>query len=65
LIYRIDNFTENRINPITGSEYDESWIVIILTDSDEYQQLVGSNNECAYTVKISRVKCKKMDDEYW
>lgn len=58
MIYRIDNFSENRINPITGSEYDEYWIVLILTDSDEYQQLVGSNNECAYTVKISRVKCK-------
>lgn len=58
MIYRIDNFTENRINPITNCEYDASWIILMLTDSDEYQQLVGSNNGCAYTIKVSRSKCK-------
>ena len=58
MIYRIDNFTENRINPITNCEYDPSWIVLILTDSDEYQQFVGSKNKCAYTIKISRLNCE-------
>ena len=58
MIYRIDEFIENRINPITQCEYDGSWIMLILTDSDEYQKFVGSKNECTYTVKISRRKCK-------
>ena len=57
MIYRIDNFTENKINPITNCEYDDSWRVLVLTDSNEYKQYVGSNNECAYTVKISRKIC--------
>ncbi len=58
MVYRIDNFTENRINPVTNCEYDASWIVLVLTDSDEYQQFVGSNNGCAYTIKVSRSKCE-------
>lgn len=57
MVYRIDNFTENSINPITYCEYDTSWIVLILTDSDKYQQFVGSKNGCAYTIKVSRSKC--------
>ena len=58
MVYRIDNFIENTTNPITNCEYDMSWIVLILTDSDEYQQFVGSKNGCAYTIKVSRFKCK-------
>lgn len=58
MVYRIDNFTENEINPITKYKYDASWIVLILTDSNEYQQFVGSNNGCAYTIKLSRSLCK-------
>lgn len=58
MVYRTDSFTENRINPITDCEYDASWIVLILTDSEEYRQLVGSKNGCAYTVKVSRSKCE-------
>jgi len=58
MVYRVDTFTENKMNPITNCEYDDSWIVLILTDSDEYQQLVGSNNGCAYTIKVSRSKCE-------
>lgn len=28
------------------------------TDSLEYQQMCGSSNGCAYTIKISRSQCK-------
>lgn len=58
MIYRVDEFVENRINPITACEYDKSWIILILTDSNDYEKMCGSNNECAYTVKISHTKCK-------
>ncbi len=54
MIYRIDKMIENSINPITGAEYDDSWIVLKLTNSKDYKQMCGSNNGCAYTVKISR-----------
>lgn len=58
MIYRMDSFIENSINPITNYEYDASWVVLILTEREEYRQLVGSKNGCAYTVKISRSKCE-------
>lgn len=57
MIYRVDEFVENSINPITKKQYDDSWRVLILTDSDKYQYLCGSNNGCAYSVKVSRVNC--------
>lgn len=57
MIYRVDSFNEDRINPFTHCEYDEAWVIFILTDSTDYQQMVGSNNGCAYTVKTSRVMC--------
>lgn len=60
MIYRLDEFTENNINPITIKPYDDSWVVFILTDSKEYNQFVGSVNGCAYTVKFSRFA-----DEDW
>ncbi len=54
MIHRLDEFTENCINPITSSPYDDSWVVFILTDSKDYNMFVGSANGCAYTVKFSR-----------
>lgn len=57
MIYRVDEFIENGINPITGKEYDISWRVLILSDSTKYHYLCGAKNGCAYTVKISRLKC--------
>ena len=54
MIYRLDNFIENRINPITNQPYDDSWIVWQLTYSKEYKLMVGSFNGCAYTIKFSR-----------
>ena len=54
MVYRLDEFKENSVNPITGKAYDDSWIVLILTNSDDYQYMCGSFNGCAYTLKISR-----------
>lgn len=58
MIYRLDGLSENKINPITGHEYDNSWMILILTDSHDYQQMCGNSNGCAYTIKISRNQCK-------
>ena len=58
MIYRMDEFLENEINPITGHKYDSSWIILMLTDSSDYQWMCASNNRCAYTIKISLLKCK-------
>ncbi len=57
MIYRVDEFIEDEINPITGDRYDNSWIILMLTDSEEYQFMCGSRNGCAYAVKVSRSKC--------
>lgn len=54
MIYRVNCLQENKINPITDHEYDSSWIILMLTDSDDYQQMCGSKNDCTYTIKISR-----------
>lgn len=54
MIYRLDDFTENSINPITNQPYDDSWVIWVLTDSKEYKMMVGSFNACAYTIKFSR-----------
>lgn len=58
MIYRVDRLSENSINPITGHEYDNSWIILMLTDSPDYQQMSGSSNGCAYTIKVSRKQYK-------
>ena len=57
MVYRVDKLTECGINPITGYGYDSSWIVLMLTGSEEYQFMCGSRNGCAYTIKVSRIKC--------
>ena len=54
MIYRVDNFTENNINPITNSKYNDSWIVLILSNDIPEPMIVGSNNGSAYTIKISK-----------
>lgn len=54
MIYRIDNFTEKSINPVTHLPFDDSWIVYCLTNSEDYNMLVGSGNSSLYTVKVSR-----------
>ena len=54
MIYRVDSFTENNINPITKSEYDSSWLVLVLTSDIDATMIVGADNCCAYTIKISK-----------
>lgn len=58
MIYRLDKLNENKINPITNCKYDNSWIILVLTDSKDYKQMCGSNSGCAYTVKVSRLTKK-------
>lgn len=53
MFYRTDKLEENKINPVTGQEYDSSWIILMLTNSKEYSQMCGSSNGCAYTIKIA------------
>ena len=57
MIYRMDRLPEDSINPITQRGYDRSWIILMLTGSKEYQKMCGGNG-CAYTIKISRAKCR-------
>lgn len=56
MIYRLDTFPESPINPVTGEAYDDSWRILALTDSPDYQQMCGSSGG-AYTVRVSRRKC--------
>lgn len=58
MVYRVDELEESKINPVTGNEYDNSWIIMSLTGSKDYSQMCGSNNGCAYTIKTSRFQCK-------
>lgn len=55
MIYRLDEFKENNINPITNTIYDNSWLVLSLSNSTDYTILSGANNGCAYSIKISKV----------
>lgn len=61
MIYRVDRLFESSINPITGCAYDNTWIIFILTDSLDYQQMNGSSNGCTYTVKVSRNRYKNWE----
>lgn len=54
MIYRVDNFIENNINPITKREYDSSWLVLVLSSDIDDAMIVGANNGCAYSMKISK-----------
>lgn len=54
MIYRVSEFIENNINPITKSEYDSSWLVLVLTSDIDSAMIVGANNCCTYTIKINK-----------
>ena len=54
MIYRVDEFIENNINPITKSKYNSLWLVLILSSDINIPMMVGSNNGCAYTIKINK-----------
>ena len=53
MIYIVDHFVESDINPITNTSYDGSWVVYIV-DNGPYRMVCGSQNGCAYTLKISK-----------
>lgn len=55
MIYLTDDFEENRINPVTGQEWDSSWIALMLTDDEKFRLFCGSVNGGVYTVKVSRI----------
>lgn len=59
MICRLDNFVEDKINPITGCAYDASRQVLMLTESNQYKILVGSKNGGPYSIKLSRIQCRK------
>lgn len=61
MIYRMDRLSENSINPISGCAYDNSWVILMLTESLDYQQMCGSSNGCAYTIKMSRCQYKNWE----
>jgi len=54
MIERIDDFVESKINPVTNMPYDDTWIVYCLTNSTDYQMMVGSNNGSVYIAKVSK-----------
>ena len=54
MIYRVDKFTENNINPITNSKYDESWLVLTLSNNITESMIVGANDNSAYAIKINK-----------
>ncbi len=58
MVYRLDRLEENCINPVTGYQYDNSWIIFILDNSKDYRQMCGCNGGCAYTVRTSRSQYK-------
>ncbi len=54
MIYRVDYLPENKINPITGQEYDSSWIVFSLTCSVDNRAITGMGKEGVYSIRVSR-----------
>lgn len=54
MIYRVDDLPENKINPITGQEYDSSWIVFTLTCSVDNRAITGMGKEGVYFIRLSR-----------
>lgn len=61
MIYRLDILPEKNINPITRQEYDNSWIILMLTDTPDYQQMCGSSDGGAYTIRLSRSQYKNWE----
>jgi len=54
---RLDSLPEDCISPFTGQLWDDSWIILRLTDSQDYQMMCGSSHGSAYTIRISRSQC--------
>ena len=54
MICIVDEFIENNINPITKREYDSAWLMLALSSDIDTPMVVGANNGCAYSIKISK-----------
>ena len=54
MIYRVDEFTENNINPITNGKDNSSWLVLTLSKDITEPMIVGTNDNSAYTIKINK-----------
>lgn len=55
MIYYFNNDIEiGNKNPINGLPFDDSWIILMLTDSADYQMFCGSENGSAYILRISK-----------
>lgn len=54
MIYRTDSLSESILNSVAGQGSDRPWMILMLTDSPDYQQMCGCGDGCVYTVKISR-----------
>lgn len=48
------NFRITEINPFTNLPYDDSWVILCLTDSNEYQMMNGGKIQSAYVLKVSK-----------
>jgi len=56
LLYQVgEEFSVSEYNPFTKTNYDDSWIVFHLTNSNDYQMLVGNGGaKSVYTAKVSK-----------
>ena len=61
MIYRVNELADNKINPFTGQEYDNSWIVFTLTESVDNKAITGSGEDGVYYIRVSRV----LNDKWW
>lgn len=55
MLYRLDEFEDGKINPITKKKFDSSWMIMRLSESEAYHCLVGNNFGSAYTIVVSKV----------
>lgn len=54
MIYRVDEFSEDSINTATDDKYNNSWLVLTLSKDITEPMIVGTNDNSAYTIKISK-----------
>lgn len=54
MIYKVEGFCAEEINPITNEEYNNSWICYCLTSSKDYQMMNGGGLKSIYTLSVSK-----------
>ena len=55
MVYRFDTLEENDINPVTGTAYDDAWVILRLTEDKSYETMAGGFEGSAYTIRISKL----------